>query len=112
MPDSSSSPPKEALSAILLDSSGGVLHMLPVRQGGQEEISVPARSIFKEALARDCSGIILLHSHPSGDVRPSEADIRTTRRLCRTASALHLEVVDHLILSETDCFSFREAGLL
>ena len=54
----------------------------------------------------------MAHNHPSGDPRPSRADIQATRRLAETADALDIRLHDHLIFAGTDCRSFRELGLL
>src|SRR3546814_8481270 len=70
------------------------------------------RTIVQEALLHGYDRFLLLHNHPSGDPRPSRTDLQATRLLCRTARTLELELIDHLILASSGCFSFRDAGLI
>jgi DNA repair protein RadC len=112
MPGPQSISTQEVLTAAYLDEDGNVQHLLTMSDGRTDAVSLPLRAIVQEALTQDCSRIILLHNHPSGDPSPSDADIRATRLLHRTTSALDLELIDHLILADGRCFSFRAAGLL
>lgn len=109
-PQSNTAP--EVLTAAYLDQEGKLRHLLTMSDDKSDMVSLPLRAIVHEALTQDCSRIILLHNHPSGDPRPSDADIKATRLLHRTTSALQLELIDHLILADGRCFSFRAAGLL
>lgn len=69
--------------------------------------------MINEALTLNASGILLAHNHPSGDPRPSLADIVTTQRLCALAAELDLRVIDHLVFAGTSaCFSYRQQELL
>ena len=104
--------PQEVLTAAYLDQDGQVRHFLVIDEGEIDAVSLPVKIVVEQALINDCRGIILLHNHPSGDPRPSEADISATRILCRTTSTLDLHLVDHLIIGREACFSFRAAGLL
>ena len=70
------------------------------------------REIFAAALKCDAFGLVIAHNHPSGDPRPSRADIEATRRLAETAAALGICLHDHLIFAGGECCSFRELGLL
>lgn len=112
MPDSDSYSDQEVLTVAYLDKEGHVRRLLVLDEGRTDTVSLPLRAIVRGALEQECGRILLVHNHPSGDPRPSDADIRATRLLCRTTSALHLELVDHLILTPDYCFSFRTAGLL
>jgi DNA repair protein RadC len=64
------------------------------------------------ALRKKASAIILAHNHPSGHVRPSDADIRLTKTIQETAKVLDILVHDHIIIGENRFFSFREEGLM
>lgn len=70
------------------------------------------RSIFAEALRLDAAAIVLAHNHPGGDSCASAEDIAFTRALVRTAAALDIVVIDHLILTVDDVTSLRAAGTL
>jgi DNA repair protein RadC len=68
--------------------------------------------IFKEALDRRASAIVLCHNHPSGQLRPSEEDIRLTRKLVEGGRLLDISVYDHLIITDSGYFSFADNGML
>lgn len=70
------------------------------------------REIVKRALELSASSIILCHNHPSGDPSPSRADIDLTQQIISAAKPLELKVHDHLIISETEHFSFKSNGLI
>jgi len=82
----------------------------PVAPG--DSAPLPIRDILAAALKRDAYGLVIAHNHPSGDPRPSAADIAATRRLARAAATLGIRLHDHLIFAGADCRSFRELGLL
>jgi len=103
--------PGEALAVLYLDSGRGVI-AVDQRTVAGDAIALPIRDILHAALNHDASGLILAHSHPSGDPRPSEADIEATLRLAETAATLGILLHDHLIFAGAECRSFRELGLL
>ena len=80
--------------------------------GGTSGIAVDAKIIFKEAIQSRSSGIILCHNHPSGNDKPSEADIRLTKKLKEGAIQLDLSILDHIIIAGSSFFSFADEGLL
>lgn len=86
---------------------------ITARNGGRYEVELPIRSIIKDALWLGSAGLIVAHNHPSGDPRPSEADLESTRRLAATAETLDIRLHDHIIVgAHGDCRSFRALGLL
>ncbi len=79
----------------------------------------PSRPFFQEGkevhtdeIADRAAAVILAHNHPSGDVQPSDADLRTHDQLAEAERILGLRVVDHLIVSRKGYFSFQEVGLI
>ncbi len=76
-----------------------------------QTIAAP-REIFRFAIMKAVHGIILCHNHPSGETRPSEQDIYTTRNLKEAGKILQINVYDHVILTENSHFSLGDAGLL
>jgi len=79
---------------------------------GPDGVDLPMRDIFRAALTCGAVGLVIAHNHPSGDPRPSRADIEATRRLAETAATLGIRLHDHLIFAGAECRSFREMGLL
>ena len=68
--------------------------------------------MLKEALLLGAIGLILVHNHPSGTLKPSEADKAITQKLKTAAQTLDVKVLDHLIITETNYFSFADESLL
>jgi DNA repair protein RadC len=81
-------------------------------QGNKSSAPFPLKSILKDALEHDSSGILLAHNHPSGNHTPSTNDYHVTLELASAAKAVDCAVLDHLILGGGEWCSFREAGLL
>lgn len=98
--------------AALLDNKNRVLAWERVSQGTVDQTAVYPREILALALKHKASGLILVHNHPGGDPKPSEADIRITAQLARAAGDLGLRLLDHLIVAEDRHASFQEQGLL
>lgn len=73
---------------------------------------VHPREVFREAIKRNASSVVLAHNHPSGDCEPSEEDIRITNRLAEAGRVLGIEVIDHIIIGKHDHLSFKERNLL
>ena len=103
--------PGEALAVLYLDAGGGQI-ALDQSAVAADAIALPIREILHAALDHDAAGLVVAHSHPSGDPQPSQADIEATRRLAETAAALGIILHDHLIFAGGECRSFRELGLL
>jgi DNA repair protein RadC len=90
--------------------------IVKISEGTLDTILVHPREVFRPAIAANCSAIILLHNHPSGDPAPSEADIKVTRDLIRAGQLLKIDVLDHIIMGsrsherDKDYTSLKELG--
>lgn len=104
--------PTEYFWIILLNRANQVLKKLAVSMGGVSGTMADPKIIFKHALDNLASGIILVHNHPSGTLKPSEADIRLTRQLKSSGKMLEIPVLDHLIFTNEGYFSFSDQGIL
>jgi DNA repair protein RadC len=102
---------QESLWVAHLDDKARCLH-LSLHQGDACGVDFPLRSIIVEAARHGTAAILLAHNHPSGDPRPSESDLRATRRLASAAEALGCKVVDHLVFAGHECTSLRRMGYL
>jgi DNA repair protein RadC len=78
--------------------------------GSKDSSQISVSEVCRNAL--DCDAMIVAHNHPSGDPRPSESDLRLTRKLCQALEAIDVAFLDHLIFAGGRMFSFRQAGLL
>lgn len=97
---------------LLLDRGNRLLEQLPVSSGGMHGTVADPKVIFKKALDRRASCLVLCHNHPSGQLRPSEEDIALTRKLIEGARLLDIAVQDHLIVSSSGYFSFADNGMM
>ena len=77
-----------------------------------DHVPVYPREVVKRALALNASALILVHNHPSGDPRPSEADIAMTHAIRDAAGLLGIALHDHLVIGKGAETSFRSEGLL
>ena len=73
---------------------------------------VHPREIFQEALRHNAASVILVHNHPSGDAEPSEDDLEITKRIVEAGKIMGIDVLDHVIITRTKVFSFKEKGLI
>ena len=102
----------EKLAVLHLDSERRMLALDEKLVESRDEMVLPMRAIIADALDLGTSGMVIAHNHPSGDPRPSRADIAATRRLAETAANLGIRLHDHLIFAGKSCRSFRALGLL
>lgn len=87
-------------------------HALLQLQGSPGKVNFPARTIFRSALQKNCPFFSIVHNHPSGKAFPSQKDYITTEFISLGADLLQLQLLDHVIVTADDYFSFREAGIL
>jgi DNA repair protein RadC len=80
--------------------------------GTIDQAPVYPREIIKRALFHEASAIILVHNHPSGDTKPSRADIELTNKIVETCSAVNIAVHDHVIIGNNIYYSFKSNLLL
>lgn len=102
----------EEFKILLLKRSNKVIGLYPVSLGGASGTVVDAKIIFVAALLSHASAIILCHNHPGGNLKPSEPDLRLTKQLKEAGRLLHIEILDHLIVSSEGYYSFGDEGLL
>ena len=102
----------EEFCVIYLDAQNQIIEFETVQKGIANQAVVYPRQVLENALRKKASAIILAHNHPSGHVRPSDADIRLTKTIQDTARMLDILVHDHIIIGENRFFSFREEGLM
>ncbi|RBQ06823.1 JAB domain-containing protein [Pedobacter miscanthi] len=102
----------EEFKVILLNRQGRVLGIVNISQGSFSEVMVDPKVIFAVALKACASALIMVHNHPSGELRPSETDIRMTRNLINGGNILNIEIHDHLIVSRYGYYSFADEGLI
>ena len=102
--------PQEVFLTVTLNGAQEVLDIRPVTVGLLNRTLIHPREVFAPALEDRAASILLAHTHPSGSLEPSREDREATQRLCQAGKLLGVEVLDHLILSSSGYYSFRENG--
>ncbi len=103
---------KEHFKLVLLNTRNKIIAISTISVGTLNASLVHPREVFKEAVARTASSIILVHNHPSDDPDPSDDDLALTHRLADAGRLMGIEVLDHIILTRRGYTSFKERGLL
>jgi DNA repair protein RadC len=104
--------PHEEFWVIYLNKKNEVIKKENISKGGIDGTIADTKIIFKHAIEQLASAIILCHNHPSGNLKPSNADIKLTKKLKETGLMLDTSVLDHLIIGEKDYFSFADEGII
>jgi DNA repair protein RadC len=103
--------PHEEFWIIYLNNSNKILAKSQLSKGGITGTLVDVRIVFKSALEMGATSLILCHNHPSGTLVPSDADKHITKKLKIAGDSLEIKVLDHLIITETNYFSFVDEGV-
>lgn len=95
---------------LLLNNNASLISCVTLSSGGLTETSVDVRLLLKKALLHDATSFILVHNHPSGNMRPSRSDEELTMRVGKASQAVNIRMVDHVIVTDGDYYSFAENG--
>lgn len=97
---------------LLLNNNGQLIRFTQLSSGGLTETAVDVRMLLKEALLHDATSFILVHNHPSGSLRPSRQDDALTERVKKAGDTMNIHMTDHVIVTESDYYSYAENGRL
>ncbi|MCL2414780.1 MAG: DNA repair protein RadC [Bacteroidales bacterium] len=97
---------------LYVDASGKLISKQRICEGGITQTSVDVKKIMQTAVSNRAHGIVLGHNHPSGNILPSKNDVLVTQKIQTAAKLLDLRVIDHIILSGNDYYSFGDDGIL
>ncbi|MFC5684354.1 RadC family protein [Flavobacterium sp. MAHUQ-51] len=103
--------PHEEFWILYLNNSNKVISKVQLSVGGITGTLVDVRLVFKMALEKGATALILCHNHPSGTLIPSDADKQITKKLKMAGDSLEIKVLDHLIVTETKYYSFVDEGI-
>lgn len=103
---------REELRVLYLNKRNRLIIDERMQEGTVDHTPLYPREIIKRTIQLSATAIIIAHNHPSGDATPSDADIEMTQKLANTCKELNIMLMDHLIVSENDYFSFRKNKLL
>ncbi len=104
--------PYEQFYMIWLNTQNRVIHCEKLSEGSISESPVYINRIAAAALRHHAVKCIIAHNHPGGSVQPSAADIRTTQEILNTLNTLSIHLVDHIIISDNEAFSFQADSLM
>lgn len=104
----------EEFNVIFLNNANKIIKIEKVSSGTETQTAVFPKQIVRRALFIKATGIILVHNHPSGSIKPSSADIEITKAIYKATSTLDIRLLDHIIIGSEGkgFFSFYENGLL
>jgi DNA repair protein RadC len=102
---------QEHLRVILLDRRNKVLEITEVYKGSVNSAQMRIGELFKEAIRKNASALIVTHNHPSGDPTPSPEDVAVTRAIVQAGKLLDIDVLDHLVIGNGKWVSLKEKGL-
>ena len=102
----------EEFYVMLLNRSNRVLGISCISKGGISGTVVDVKIILQTALKANASGLIVSHNHPSGNLTPSEQDIKITEKLKNACRFLDISLLDHLIVTDEGYYSFGDEGIL
>ncbi|MCB0509409.1 MAG: DNA repair protein RadC [Bacteroidetes bacterium] len=97
---------------VFLNHRNKIIGKEKLSSGGLTGTVVDLRILYKSALHRLATSTILVHNHPSGTLRPSQADIRLTRKVKDAGTLLDIQLLDHVIIADTGYYSFADEGLI
>ncbi len=97
---------------IGLSTAHDIEYIELVALGRLNAVNVEPVELYSIAVQKRCKRILLVHNHPAGSLKPSKADLTVTQFLKTAAKLLKIELIDHLIISETGFFSFVDEGLM
>lgn len=102
----------EVFAVLFLNQANKINHFEIISRGGITGTVADPRVILRKALEEDAVALVLSHNHPSGNLKPSRADVELTQKIKEAARYFDIRVLDHIIVSEEGYYSFSDDGLL
>lgn len=103
---------RESFYLLCFSTGLDLLGYQKISEGGLDAVMVDLRILFSIVLLSRATSIIVAHNHPSGTLKPSEADKTLTNRIAQAGELFSIRLNDHIILTESSYYSFRDEGLL
>lgn len=103
---------REHFFVLTLDSKNKLIGMHDISTGSINSSIVHPREVLKPVILSNAAAVIFIHNHPSGDPIPSKEDRDCTDRLVKCFNIFGIRVLDHIVIGETDYFSFADSGML
>jgi DNA repair protein RadC len=103
--------PHEEFWLLMLNRANSVIKKELISRGGVAGTVVDTKIIFKTAVDNQATSIIVCHNHPSGNLKPSEADLKITKNIKEAGKIMEITLLDHLIITENGFYSFVDEGV-
>ncbi|WP_226064831.1 RadC family protein [Kaistella polysaccharea] len=98
--------------AIFLNQNNRIIGKSRLSSGGINQSVVDIRILFKNALEHFATGLVVAHNHPSGNLKPSQEDLKITKQITEAGKILNIQLLDHLIIAQNSYLSFADENLL
>lgn len=102
---------QEYLICLYINSRNELIQKEVIGVGTLNALQIEPREVFRPAFTTPCAGLILVHNHPSGDPKPSNADIMFTKRIQEAGKILGIQLLDHLVITTDSYYSFKESEI-
>jgi len=103
---------QEIVTSLMLNAKYEVIGRETISKGGIVAAQVEARDVFRPAIKRGATGLILVHNHPSGDPTPSESDLNVTTEIEKAGNLIGVKLIDHIIIGKGRYTSLRDTNVL
>jgi len=103
---------KELFMLLLLNNSNNIIFDKVIAQGTINRATVYTREVVELCIKENAVNVIIVHNHPSGNMTPSESDIELTKSINKALKTVQISLLDHIIISSNDEYSFLENGLI
>lgn len=97
---------------MLLKRNNEMINKHRISEGGLSSTTVDPKKIFKIAIQHGASSMILFHNHPSGNLNPSDSDIKLTKQLTEAGKVMEISVLDHIIITQSSYYSFADSSMM
>jgi DNA repair protein RadC len=102
----------ESFGIVALNSSNQILGFTILTTGSADQVTVDVRGIFQYCFGLNATALILCHNHPSGNLKPSQTDIRITEKIKKASKFLDVALLDHIIITSESHYSFQDESML
>ncbi|MFM2375432.1 MAG: hypothetical protein RLZZ165_529 [Bacteroidota bacterium] len=100
----------EVFFVLCLDRKNNLISESEIHRGGVSQVNVDSRLVFKEAITKLASGIVVCHNHPSGSITPSKSDDELTLHLVQASQIMEIPLIDHIIVARKNWYSYADHG--
>ncbi|MCR4765584.1 MAG: DNA repair protein RadC [Bacteroidaceae bacterium] len=104
--------PQEEFWLLMMNQAAKVIDKVRISQGGIDQTTVDIRTIMREAILVRATQIAVVHNHPSGRTKPSNDDIAITNKIKKATDILNIRLIDHVIVTDGEFYSFHDHGLI